>query len=679
MFSTQTPFWAALVLTIFSRYDFVLAGQQLDGNDIAAPVHRRDLSLADVTLCAVNTSTSSPLLFNGSLDDALAQVDNVGAVGQSVGLGVGAGLATTLSILSTDQARAISETTADGLDIANNTFNTLAESLGVGLAAYLAQAVQNSPTNLSQEVVDGGRGLGSGMATGIQRGFNANSNTSISTSTTGVEGFAESGASAFAEYFIRASVAQGVFANNSLSSFLASNTSLDMSKITKGFMVGFLQGIQDGVDTVGGVPGLLDGTAFDVDTSQHTLTATEVSFDDSVRGGAFGFAQGLGEKGFLMGLFLLNSSLSTNPTTNTTVASSEKLKSRGAISDDGLESVPAIRHSLQARSASALNYTPEAINSFLQSAVDTLGEQGTGSLLVALQNLQGKGLLAADSQTLNLTGRAVASIMGNSSATVTNGKNTYSINLQRQETEINGQASDVFMRNLVIHMLVTALAFFFIFPIGMAFKSYRHLAVTAQKPEKFVKAPLAQHIVLYGLFIPTAAAGLFFGFQVPGTAGHFTGSHGILGLIAIILMVPMAALHWGEVKFATALELDPSLKTTWPVKIAAILKNAVFGLGITAGLGGFNDLQTILLGLTQSIGMANSVVIGFVLAGIMNIAMGIGIADSLISKKKKVKKNKNGPVDEVPLTTFATYQPSQQVYNEGYPVEDNNYRPSHMV
>ncbi len=88
-----------------------------------------------------------------------------------------------------------------------------------------------------------------------------------------------------------------------ISAIAGSVPSVDLGSVAQGFARGFVQGAGDAVQSIGGIPALLNGTAH---ASLSPVPDGTVAFNDSVGGAATGFGQGLGGQLVLVARQLLD-------------------------------------------------------------------------------------------------------------------------------------------------------------------------------------------------------------------------------------------------------------------------------------------------------------------------------------------------------------------------------------
>ncbi|KAH8901482.1 hypothetical protein GQ53DRAFT_835257 [Thozetella sp. PMI_491] len=165
-----------------------------------------------------------------------------------------------------------------------------------------------------------GKGLGGGAAIGL--GVQADEPVPVQMMPDGnpdYGGIAQSFAQSLTSSFLANSTTTKLL--NSLNTTTATSN-LDFNRVAQGFARGFIQGAGDGVDSLGGMQAVINGTS-KMPASPYDVGGTPLQFNDSVNGAATGFGQGLGSQGVLLiqRLFSNSSSMGSLATPTESVVS----------------------------------------------------------------------------------------------------------------------------------------------------------------------------------------------------------------------------------------------------------------------------------------------------------------------------------------------------------------------
>lgn len=240
----------------------------------------------------------------GSFDVQKLTGQPTSQIALSLAQGIGNGTASGLKLTQANIAPPTGTSAADTLgafgfglvdSIARN-INT--SSLTSGFSSMnLSQSLDK--INLAKTASSFGTGLGSGAASGLGLSSaivgapdpNGNDIPNIAGN------FAFGLTKSVTQNFNISSIQSG---NSQLSGL---STNLDVGRVAQGAAMGFIQGADDAVTSMGGLQALINGTA---KMSTTPLPATSSTFNDSVGGAATGFGQGLGGQGTLAAVQLLS-------------------------------------------------------------------------------------------------------------------------------------------------------------------------------------------------------------------------------------------------------------------------------------------------------------------------------------------------------------------------------------
>ncbi|KYK58795.1 hypothetical protein DCS_05813 [Drechmeria coniospora] len=328
-----------------------------------------------------------------SLSSVLPSVD-VGAAALSVGTGLGSGAAQGLKLTNNADVPPPPESPGDIPRIAGrlvfglskavtdnlNTTDLIGRAAGIGGIGGLDMT--ETLRKFGAQAASGlGKGIGGGAAVGLglQPDTPAPPGLPDADGTLDVGGIAQAFASGLTSRFL----ANGT-ASNAINSFSGDGksiagltSSLDFGRITGGLARGLLAGAGDGIEAIGGINALINGTTT---MPTGTLTETKTTFNDSVGGAATGFGQGLGSSGVITAQKLLARGVDLNPLFSNAA--------RGAKRDISGRMIAFSRRQAElpagAQSGVNLNLSrllsAESVSSIGQKVLDVLGSEGIGGL-----------------------------------------------------------------------------------------------------------------------------------------------------------------------------------------------------------------------------------------------------------------------------------------------------------
>ncbi|KAF2676878.1 hypothetical protein K458DRAFT_436943 [Lentithecium fluviatile CBS 122367] len=440
-----------------------------------------------------------------------------------------------------------------------------------------------------------GKGLGEGLAIGLNLTAAVGGTvTSPEVGGTGINSTQEQIAEQFVKGLSAALLQNGgaSFVGNAVNSGGGFTKNLDASKVAEGAARGLVEGAVHGLSQAGGLKKVLSGN-FSKDLPMNIPSLPPTPFNDSVNGSAVSFMRGLSGEGLLLISQYMNQGKNA--------------------------SIPYSRLTRRADNL-ALAVDSQTLQSLAQSGVNTLTCAGVGGLAAV-------GLGLRDSPALKMTMGGGSQPFDNSTLaalpkgpiTITSEGNTFVINIIQGSFTINGRSLVPFAVITGLHILFTTLAFFFALPIYLVLGSVMRISVMINLPFNEAKNKKWRTIILLYIFTPLAFAGIILGFVGMGNSKHMRTTHGVIGLIVLIITIPTIVVSLfrlrttvpqpGPPAFINIKGVPALLKGPQKIHLySGILVQNALGLGMFAWIQGWNDLRSISLCVVDAVLTANAVV-----------------------------------------------------------------------
>ncbi|XPT01068.1 hypothetical protein M3J09_010210 [Ascochyta lentis] len=527
--------------------------------------------------------------------------------------------------------KGLSQSLLTGVNVGNLT-NSLNITGGLG--------VMLDPTMFPALAAGAGSGIGMGLAIGfafkppnaaplIAQSGNVSS-SSVQTAMV-AETFTQNLVSNF---LLNSTVLQGIGASISNNQpQLLKNA--DVAKAAEGFARGTIEGISTALSSVGGIQNLLSGN-FSDDAMMRVPVMDATKFNDSVNGSAVSFARGfMGEGTILIGDVLKKMKQNANKT-----GSSPPRKRHVHVSAEEAAVVPynaVVTRQAQTNTSAAAPF-PLAVNEATimsggQLAINMLTCQGIGGIasvaLGAMSASKNKTGMMGMMSSVPLDPRAAGSLPQGPVEFTSEG-NTFRIVLKDAEISINGLPIIPFGILTALHILFIMLAFLLTLPLYLILGVVWRLSVLAGYPvnESKNKKWRLGLLITFGI---SAVVGISLGMVGMGNSRHFRDSHGIFGLIALILVFPTVGFTIARLRSEA---LYPISSTFVGVKapfalfkspdqriyiISGVLIQLIFALGQLTFVNGFSALRSISLCIVDAVLTSNSV------AGLMGLLLMVQI------------------------------------------------------
>ncbi|RKF79694.1 hypothetical protein GcM3_053036 [Golovinomyces cichoracearum] len=539
------------------------------------------------------------------------------------GLGSGAAFATKLS-------------TTPPAAFDKNGVSGVAGSVGQGLSTsflqdinFRALASSMMPKVTLDQILEASAGLGSGLAEGAALGIGLQT-TDFSPKIN------KQGVGPVVEKFAKG-LTQSFLANGTVLKIVdllknsQSSSNIDFGSVAKGFAIGLVGGVEMSFRNSGGVATILEMSP--EDAAQMTnlpMIMTEVN--DTIGGAATGFGSGLGLETTkfvlqILGKPALNSNngimpstrLQTNKMPNPEVpvpamsgidAQTNSNLAKEAIvthfkNRQVVNSLPIPVKSL-ASSSTKMDFSKinETVNPLLKAGVDRLGCQGVGGLFAVLLALRPDASEIDPSKMEELQKQFASKLsFANQVFNIHDSKsgNRVDINFAKFELLVNGNSLKKEIIVLVLHIFLGILTFAIVIPIVLIINSTRNFAVLSGRTEVFKNANKTQWTIALAIILPSSLATLVFGLLADGTRNHFYSSHGIIGIILIVLTLLAFPLAYLRLK-------SDSLRLPFSINLALVLSLTVIVL-----VNGFVDLSAISFCVTQFVPQFLFVLFGIIL------------------------------------------------------------------
>ncbi|KAJ2902172.1 hypothetical protein MKZ38_000970 [Zalerion maritima] len=441
---------------------------------------------------------------------------------------------------------------------------------------------------------------------------------------------------------------------------------VDIGRVAQGLARGMLQGVGDGIDSVGGVQAIVDGEAALPADMEAAMNIT-LDFDDSVNGAASGLGLGLGNQGVLVVVQVVQSMkeqagalarrwlFGPKATPESGLYDETGLVPRQEASDDsGIANIPLLNGTLNFNVSNII--TANAITSVAQGAVDALTCQGVGGIASISQGLMKSGIIpdtGGDTSTTNDSGiEMLKQLIPEGTIKLTNEGNNFGINLKQgietgdlgSAVTVNSNAIAKFLAFIIIHILFAIIIFLNALPAALGLESTRNILDSINKPYVLPNSRRWVNLIWVFLVLPGTILVLVFGSLTMGSASHFRTAHGIFGLILTILALAATALHYLIIirNAPSTAETKVQQSTSKLPMVRNALNQILLALAAIATFTGFNDLASISLCLVHAIGVEMGIMAGFALAGVWTVGQAVSGLDGYLMFREWRQRKKGG-------------------------------------
>ncbi|XWX00072.1 hypothetical protein V2A60_008089 [Cordyceps javanica] len=611
---------------------------------------------------------------------ALPSVD-LGATVLSAGSGLGLGLAKGLDLAPKDAVPPPAPKSLKDIPQLAGTFafglsDALSSKLNISqLTGDLTKNAGGLVAKFAAPVASGlGKGIGSGAAVGLglqsgPPGATSQKKEATKDGEIDAEGLAQGFAEGLTSQFLANDTAGELIRRVSGSNGTAGGgggggagsllSGINVPRVANGLARGLLTGAGDGVQALGGIGAIINGT-----TSAPTAAVadTKIDFDDSAGGAAVGFGQGLG---------------------TSAVVTLQKLLSRGSSTSSSSSSSPpgpqrrdlAVFDRRQNSDAPPppLNLSqfadPKVISAIAQKGIDVLTCDGVAGAFLILLGLQKSGTVSGGGDLGGNTIDTVKSLIPKGTIRVESQGNTFAIdgtkladNLGKPGADltatlaVNGSPVKTYAAFLVVHIASALIGLYVLWPLILILVSFQNMATRFRVP---VRLPgwTAKTSKIVRLFViaPFLVLILVFGIAAGAASGHFRTAHGILGFITLLFAIASLALSF----FAKPAERTPGDPVSTAVKLDAptwashASNQVLLALLLPTAITGFADLSSVTLCLTRAlvpfelaVSLGTSIVFVFAVGSFMSgleLSM-IFMANRKASKKTSAAKEEAGEV-----------------------------------
>ncbi|KID79303.1 uncharacterized protein G6M90_00g021060 [Metarhizium brunneum] len=578
-----------------------------------------------------------------SLGSMLPPID-FGATALNTGAGLGLGAAKGLRLTNKALAPASPASINDIPNIAGsfafglsdavagnlNTTDLLSQfggGSGSGMDALFSGGVNGLLSRFGSPAASGlGKGLGKGAAIGLglQPDGPPEPLASMPAGDVDIAGITQNFAEGLSSRFLAngtATKALGSLGNGT--GGLASLTSgIDIARAAGGFTRGLITGAGDGVQAIGGINAILNGTS---KQPSAEVPDSRVDFNDSTGGAAVGFGQGLGSSGVVTLQKLLAQGINLGAV----------LSGGSKVKRDVEEPTRAL--ALAGRdegAASGLNlsslFTADSISAVAQKGVDALTCDGFAGVLLVASGLQSSGSVSLGGGGLSENVQnALRALIPKSMIRVVSQGNTFDIDGKQlgdvfisggnavQALSVNGFPINIYTAFVSLHVGSAIIGLFFLMPFVMSLTSLRNILTRLRVPDVLPKwtPKVCRLTVIFGV-IPSLILLPVFGILAASGTQHFRTAHGILGLITFIVAIAAVVLYFYS-KPAALTPGDPIPGNSQVTRLS-LASNLVYQLLSVllffTAITGYADLSSVTLCLTRAVvNFETAVWIGMVL------------------------------------------------------------------
>ncbi|UNI17169.1 hypothetical protein JDV02_003544 [Purpureocillium takamizusanense] len=617
---------------------------------------------------SVNLNVSEQAQKLGSM---LPPID-IGLTALNVGAGIGAGAAAGLKLATNEQLAPpppasqsdvprIAGTLAFGITNAvagsvNTTSLLNRAGMAGGLGGILGDGnVTSLLAKYGGPAASGlGKGLGSGAAVGLglQPEASPEPLRPLPDGSLDVGRVTEDFAQGLTSRFLANGTASKALGNlsgsNGAAGGLASLTAnLNIGRIANGFARGLLTGVGDGVEAIGGIKAIINGTST---PPTAPISDTKVDFNDTVSGSAVGFGQGLGTSGVVTAQKLLAPRKSDR-----SLGAPDKAKRGHDLDASTTGSIVLVGRQVDTKvpdQLTGLNLSrlldADAVSAVAQKGVDTLTCDGVAALFVVGRSLQKSGTLPMSGLN-DKTQAFLKSFVPQGNIRFVNGANTFVVDGQKaaqglgdsqiavvQAVSINGFPFSAFATFLVIHIGIAILGLFILFPLALTLNSVRNIAVRFRKLNDLPAwTPKATKLIWAAGVAPSLVLTTVFGVLPTSTSKHFQTVHEVLGLVTLIVALASLILYFRSTPTAELTPGEPfpdSFEMNRVTAVSHTSNQLLLALLPPTAISGFADLSGVTLCLTRAMApFETAIALGLGLGSVFIVGQFVSGADTLLA------------------------------------------------
>ena len=209
-----------------------------------------------------------------------------------------------------------------------------------------------------------------------------------------------------------------------------SDEGFSLGRAAQGFARGLVQGVGDGIDSIGGAEAIINGKA-ELPADMADAMNISLDFDDSVNGAAAGLGLGLGNQGVFVATNLVNGVQRRLARREFGEGKKVLVPRQNESKETGTADISSVNDTFNVNVSNIL--TADALNAVAQGAVDALTCRGVGGIINMGQGLVSSGTLDAKSLTggqENSPMKLLRQIVPKGTITVTSSGNSYAVSLK---------------------------------------------------------------------------------------------------------------------------------------------------------------------------------------------------------------------------------------------------------
>ncbi|KAG8424793.1 hypothetical protein J3458_001557 [Metarhizium acridum] len=563
-----------------------------------------------------------------NLGSMLPPID-FGATALNTGAGLGLGAAKGLQLTSKALAPASPANISDIPNIAGNFAFGLSDAVagnlnttdllsrfsgGSGMNALFSGGVNGLVSKFGAPAASGlGKGLGKGAAIGLGLQPDGGPEPLVSAPAGDVDiagitqNFAEGLSSRFLANGTVTKVLGGL--SNGTGGLGSLTSSIDIPGAARGFTRGLITGAGDGVQAIGGINAILNGTS---KPPTAAIPDSKVDLNDSTGSAAVGFGQGLGSSGVVT----LQRLLAQGINLGAILPGSPKAKRDVEQPTKALALASRDESAASGLNLSSLLST-DSVSAVAQKGVDALTCDGFAGVLLVSRGLQNSGAVSFGGGGLSENVQnALRGLIPKGMIRVTSQGNTFDVDGKRladvlisggnaiKALSVNGFPINIYTALVALHVGAAVVGLFFLMPFVMSLTSLRNILTRLRVPDVLPKwtPTVCRLTVIFGV-IPSLVLLPVFGVLAASGTRHFRTAHGVLGLITFIVAIAAVVLYFYS-KPAVLTPGDPIPGNSQMTRLS-LASNLVYQLLSVllffTAVTGYADLSSVTLCLTRAV------------------------------------------------------------------------------